>query len=100
MGAPDLLVVNDTRVLPAKLRGTKGTGVFGDDNAADNSTTPVAVSGGLAFASLSAGEDHNSAVTTGGAAYCWGWPSPGKLGDGSGRPQFTPAAVAAPAGGQ
>ena len=79
--------------------GTSGTGVLGDDNAADNSTTPVAVSGGLVFASLSAGDDHNCGVTTGGAAYCWGWPSPGKLGDGSGIPQFTPAAVAPPLGG-
>ena len=78
--------------------GTGAAGVLGDDNAVDNSTTPVAVWGGLAFASLSAGFDHNCAVTTVGAAYCWGWPSPGKLGDGSGRQQFTPASVAPPAG--
>ena len=81
--------------------GTKATGQLGDDNVADNSTTPMAVSGGLTFASVNVGlHDHTCGVTTSGAAYCWGWPSSGKLGDGSKRPGFTPMAVAPPAGGQ
>ncbi|HUF66464.1 MAG TPA: hypothetical protein VMM17_10875 [Gemmatimonadaceae bacterium] len=44
-------------------------------------TAPVAVSGGLRFQSLSAGDDsHTCGVTTGGAAYCWGSNVAGELG--------------------
>jgi alpha-tubulin suppressor-like RCC1 family protein len=35
-------------------------------------TTPVPVAGGLTFAAISAGGNSTCAVTTGGAAYCWG----------------------------
>jgi alpha-tubulin suppressor-like RCC1 family protein len=47
------------------------------------SPTPVAVQGGLAFASVSAGQNHNCGVTTVGAAYCWGGNSDGELGIGT-----------------
>ena len=45
--------------------------------------TPVEVSGGLSFASVSAGTGHTCGVTTGGVAYCWGSNGLGQLGDGS-----------------
>ncbi|MCH7737297.1 MAG: hypothetical protein IH872_07830, partial [Chloroflexi bacterium] len=70
------------------------------DGSGENFTTPVAVSGGLTFASLNAHLSHTCGVTTSGAAYCWGGSDSGKLGDGSGLPQFTPAAVAPPVGGR
>ena len=47
------------------------------------SLTPVAVSGGLSFATVSAGYLHACGVTTGGAAYCWGYNYDGELGNGS-----------------
>src|SRR5262249_40147452 len=57
-------------------------------------TTPVAVGGGLRFASVSAGGSHNCGVTTAGAAYCWGANWYGQLGDGSSMDSGAPVAVA------
>jgi alpha-tubulin suppressor-like RCC1 family protein len=47
------------------------------------SNTPHAVSGGLSFRSISAGNDHTCGVTAGGAGYCWGRNHSGQLGDAS-----------------
>jgi alpha-tubulin suppressor-like RCC1 family protein len=46
-------------------------------------TTPQIVAGGLSFAAISVGELSSCAVTTGGAAYCWGSGSFGALGNGA-----------------
>jgi len=46
------------------------------------STTPTAVAGGLAFATVGAGTLFTCGVTTSGAAYCWGDNSNGQLGNG------------------
>lgn len=56
-------------------------------------TRPVAVLGGLTFATISAGLSHTCGVTTGGAAYCWGDNVLGQLGDGTMTPQTSPVAV-------
>src|SRR5439155_25148527 len=58
-----------------------------------NSSTPVAVSGGLSFATVSAGYGDACGVTTSGAAYCWGWDVSGELGNGSTTNSSTPVAV-------
>jgi alpha-tubulin suppressor-like RCC1 family protein len=57
--------------------------------------TPVAVSGSLVFASVSAGPYYSCGVTSAGAAYCWGRNLEGQLGTGSldANPQPTPKAV-------
>jgi len=58
------------------LYGELGNGSF------TISPTPVAVSGGLTFAAVSAGGAHACGVTTAGAAYCWGDKTSGELGNG------------------
>src|SRR5207248_2626643 len=47
--------------------GGLGDGTYGTDR-----LTPVAVSGGLTFAAVSAGGYYTCGVTPSGAAYCWG----------------------------
>lgn len=56
-------------------------------------TTPLAVSGGLTFSSLSAGEEHTCGLTTSGIAYCWGYGEYGQLGDGKQENRTVPTAV-------
>src|SRR5437667_81361 len=58
-----------------------------------NSTTPGAVSGGLTFASASAGSEFTCGVTTAGAAYCWGNNGLGELGNGTTTNSTTPVVV-------
>ncbi len=57
------------------------------------SSTPVAVAGAYAFVTLSAGDGQTCGVTTGGAAYCWGYNGSGELGTGSTTSSSTPLAV-------
>jgi alpha-tubulin suppressor-like RCC1 family protein len=57
------------------------------------STMPVAVTGGLAFVAVSAGEQHSCGVTTSSQAYCWGFNGFGQLGNGSTTDSSSPVAV-------
>jgi alpha-tubulin suppressor-like RCC1 family protein len=52
--------------------GNNRAGQLGTGSTGGVRTTPAAVAGGLRFASISAGFERTCAVTTGGAAYCWG----------------------------
>ena len=56
-------------------------------------TTPVAVAGGLTFASVSARRNHTCGVTTDGVAYCWGWNVRGQLGNGRTDDSYIPVRV-------
>jgi len=56
--------------------------------------TPVAVSGGLTFVSVSAGGSHSCAITPTGVAYCWGMNAAGQLGNGSTNESNVPLRVA------
>lgn len=59
-----------------------------------SSTVPVLVSGGLTFASVSAGGGpHTCGVTSTGAAYCWGDNSVGELGNGTSTNSTVPVPV-------
>jgi alpha-tubulin suppressor-like RCC1 family protein len=75
-----------------------GDNVFGalGDGTTTSRSAPVAVSGGLAFSSVSEGGVHTCGVTTGNRAYCWGSNGNWQLGDGTGSQDghLTPNAVA------
>ena len=64
-----------------------------DWNAVDR-TALVAVSGGLNFTALVAGNRYTCGLVSGGTAYCWGYNQYGPLGDGtSGTERTAPVAV-------
>lgn len=72
-------------------------GFNGHGQLGDGSTTaaeiPVAVSGGLRFAEVSAGPDHTCGLTTAEEVYCWGRNHRGQLGDGAFQDTSSPVAV-------
>ena len=74
--------------------GFGSAGVLGDGTE-DNHFTPVAVSGGLQFASVSVGKFHTCGVTTDGTAYCWGVGNSENF-DGSTPNSNTPVPIAGP----
>jgi alpha-tubulin suppressor-like RCC1 family protein len=76
--------------------GANFFGALGDGSAPGQVTTPVAVVGGLTFAGVTAGSEHTCGLTSGGAAYCWGYNYYGELGNGSTSSSLgtTPAPVA------
>ncbi len=68
--------------------GELGNGSYGD------SYLPVAVSGlGSGVTAISAGGEHSCAVTSAGAAECWGYGGNGELGNGGGSSSDVPVAV-------
>jgi alpha-tubulin suppressor-like RCC1 family protein len=79
----------------SNLHGRLGDG----DPQQGTKATPVPVSGGLHFVSISAGDTHTCGVTSSGAgassgpAYCWGSNSSGQLGDGTFDERNVPALV-------
>ncbi|MBI4542544.1 MAG: chromosome condensation regulator RCC1 [Gemmatimonadetes bacterium] len=71
-----------------------GVGVLGTGTTGGFSTVPVAVAGGLRFATVSAGQQHTCGVTLSGEAYCWGDNGTrGQLGDGTTIDRGVPTAV-------
>src|SRR5262249_20789477 len=59
----------------------------------EDAHVPTAVSGGLSFISISAGQAHVCALTSAGQAYCWGSGASGVLGNGDFKNQSAPVAV-------
>ncbi len=63
--------------------GANNTGQLGNPTMTTQSASPLAVAGGLTFASVTTGWFHACALRTGGAAYCWGSNNSGQVGDGT-----------------
>jgi alpha-tubulin suppressor-like RCC1 family protein len=82
-------VTTDSR---AYCWGSNSHGELGDGTTTIR-TRPVAVAGGLRFASVSAGDAFTCGVTTGQKGYCWGWNDAGQLGDGTTTNRLRPVAV-------
>jgi alpha-tubulin suppressor-like RCC1 family protein len=76
--------------------GWNGGGQLGDPNAAGSAGAPNPVSGGITFASISAGGDHACGISTAGVTYCWGANTNGSLGDGTTTRRNSPTAVSPP----
>ena len=72
--------------------GTNDVGELGNGTTT-GSTTPVAVTGGLTFQSISAGNSQTCGLTTVGEAYCWGRNDNGQLGDGTTTSRTVPVVV-------
>ncbi len=82
-----------TTDLAAVCWGANDYGQLGNGNT-QQSQSPVAVSGGLKFRSVTAGRIHTCGVTTEGAGYCWGYNVSGELGNGGTTSSSVPAAIA------
>jgi len=73
--------------------GRNNYGQLGDGSAA-STLVPVATSQtGLSFTQYSGGNSHGCALTSSGAAYCWGYDADGRLGDGGFLNPLMPVAV-------
>jgi alpha-tubulin suppressor-like RCC1 family protein len=72
--------------------GSGWSGQLGNGSGA-STLVPTAVSGGLAFETISTGWTHTCALTAAGRAYCWGYNDFGALGNGTTTRALTPTAV-------
>jgi len=80
--------------------GENGSGQLGDGNGGGQELTPVEVTGGIVWGSLSARGALTCGISTGPTGYCWGGPGT-QLGDGEDHqghihPHDTPRKLAAP----
>src|SRR6266550_4355952 len=78
--------------------GDNGVGQLGNGTTGSINATPGLVSApaGVTFSAVSVGPAHACGLTSGGAAYCWGWNLFGELGNGTRTNSPVPTLVNAP----
>jgi alpha-tubulin suppressor-like RCC1 family protein len=77
--------------------GSNAYGQLGTGSTSDFSSSPVLVSGGMTFESISTGSNHSCGVTASHVAYCWGSNSLGQHGTGDAKVHLVPqVAVSTP----
>ena len=78
--------------------GDNGVGQLGNGTTGSINATPGLVSApaGVSFSAVSVGPAHACGLTSGGAAYCWGWNLFGELGNGTRTNSPVPTLVNAP----
>jgi len=77
--------------------GVDAKGQLGDNTSTPTRSAPVAVLGGIAFASIGGGGSHTCGLTASGAAYCWGDNTYNQLGVAQSLGNhYTPTAVLSP----
>ena len=74
--------------------GYNGWGNLGNGTSSTPSATPVAVSGGLTFKSVSLGAQHSCGVTTDDRVYCWGFNQSSEFGNNTTASSNVPVAAA------
>lgn len=76
-----------------KCWGRNEYGELGDNTTTPRSTAVTVTGMGSGISAIGVGEDMSCAVTTGGAAKCWGSGANGRLGNGATTDQYTPVDV-------
>ncbi|HET9984618.1 MAG TPA: Ig-like domain-containing protein [Longimicrobiales bacterium] len=94
IAAGDLHVCALTGEGAAYCWGSNEFGQLGNGSTANVVDHPVAVRGGVRFASISPGNDHTCGLDAEGRAYCWGSNGAGQLGIGSHEDRMQPTPVA------
>ena len=99
LGAPGFYFMNSPGNDLEGIAGQVGAGcnlfLFATGNGSiTNTSTPIAVSGGLSFGALAAGGSVTCGLTSAAAVYCWGLNNFGQLGDGTTTNSSVPVPVA------
>ncbi len=76
--------------------GSNDQGQLGNGSSSGQSNTPAAVAGTAAYKAVAVGRQFSCAITTDGAAQCWGRNAEGQLGSGDVAMHTTPTAVVGP----
>ncbi len=82
-----------TQCWGSNVHGQLGDGLGGESSLKNDRDNPQLIAGGHRFVAVDVGEYHACAVTSKGAAWCWGDNTFGQLGDGSYVTRNAPVAV-------